>query len=109
MKLSNHTFIISGGGSGLGAATAKCFAAGGANVVLADINDTQGHATASAIGAQARFVKCDVADDASVQNAVNEAVQAFGAIHGACSAAAARTTWRTFAASSTSISSAHLI
>jgi NAD(P)-dependent dehydrogenase (short-subunit alcohol dehydrogenase family) len=94
MNLANHTFIISGGGSGLGAATAKLFAAGGANVVLADINEAQGNATATAIGAQARFVKCDVTDDASVQNAVNEAVKAFGALHGAVNCAGVGTAER---------------
>ncbi|MGB8855233.1 MAG: SDR family NAD(P)-dependent oxidoreductase, partial [Burkholderiales bacterium] len=94
MQLQNHTFIISGGGSGLGAATARLFAANGANVVLADINEAQGNLTASAIGDQARFLKTDVTDDTSVQNAVNAAVKAFGTLHGAVNCAGVGTAER---------------
>lgn len=87
MQFANHTFLISGGGSGLGAATARLFAASGANVMLADINSEQGAKLAAELGRQARFVKTDVTDEAAVQNAVNTAVSAFGALHGAVNCA----------------------
>lgn len=87
MQLASHTFLISGGGSGLGAATARLFVANGANVVLADVKPEQGEALAAELGARARFVKTDVTDEAAVQNAVNVAVSAFGALHGAVNCA----------------------
>jgi NAD(P)-dependent dehydrogenase (short-subunit alcohol dehydrogenase family) len=79
VQLSNHTFLISGGASGLGAATARRFAAGGARVVVADVNASAGEALASALGERVRFVRTDVTDEASVQ----AAVEACGALHGA--------------------------
>lgn len=87
MQFQNHTFLIAGGGSGLGAATAKLFAAQGANIVVADINKTGGESTAAAIGKQARFIETNVTDDASVQAAVDLCLSAFGGIHGAVNCA----------------------
>ena len=87
MQFVNHTFLITGGGSGLGAATARLFAANGANVVLADINPEQGAKLATELGTRARFVTTDVTDEAAIQNAVNTAVSAFSALHGAVNCA----------------------
>ncbi len=87
MQFQNHTFLVAGGGSGLGAATAKLFAAQGANIVVADINKAGGEATAAAIGKQARFIETNVTDDASVQAAVDLCLSAFGGIHGAVNCA----------------------
>jgi NAD(P)-dependent dehydrogenase (short-subunit alcohol dehydrogenase family) len=42
MKIQNATFLISGGGSGLGAATARLLAASGANIVIVDVNADTG-------------------------------------------------------------------
>ena len=47
MEIAGKTFLISGGGSGLGAATARRLVADGGNVVLADVNPTAGEATAA--------------------------------------------------------------
>ncbi len=87
MEINKNTFLISGGGSGLGAATARLLAASGANVVIADINKEKGEALVKEIGANARFVEANVADEASVKNAVGAAVTNFGALHGAINCA----------------------
>ncbi len=87
MEIQNKTFLVTGGGSGLGAATAKLLASSGGNVVIADINAETGEKTAAEIGAQARFVKTNVTDEASVKNAIATAVSAFGALHGSINCA----------------------
>ncbi len=87
MQFVNHTFLITGGGSGLGAATARLFAANNANVVLADIDSEAGMKLAAELGTKARFVRADVTDEAAVGNAVNMAVSTFGALHGAVNCA----------------------
>ena len=80
MDIKNSVFLVTGGASGLGAATAKTLAASGGKVAIADLNIELGEALAKEIGGV--FVKCDVTSEADGQNAVNTAVKAFGAIHG---------------------------
>lgn len=80
MQIKDHAFLVTGGGSGLGAATARLLAQNGGKVMLADVAD--GSATAQSIGAAAKYVKCDVTDETSMQAAVEACVAAFGAIHG---------------------------
>jgi NAD(P)-dependent dehydrogenase (short-subunit alcohol dehydrogenase family) len=46
LQIENSTFFVTGGGSGLGAATARLLAENGANVVLADVNEETGERTA---------------------------------------------------------------
>lgn len=82
MEIQHKTFLITGGGSGLGAATARLLAESGANVVIADISRETGERVATELGAQGRFVQTDVADEESVQNAVNEAVRGYAGLHG---------------------------
>ena len=82
MQFTNQTFLIAGGGSGLGAATAKLFAAQGANIVIADINRESAETVAAAIGERARGIETNVIDEASVQAAVALCQSAFGGIHG---------------------------
>ena len=65
--------IISGGASGLGAATAEALIAEGVAVLLADVNDEVGTATAERLGPLATFRRTDVTDPDDVQVAVNEA------------------------------------
>ena len=57
MQIEKHTFLIAGGGSGLGAATAQRLFSEGANVVIADVNDAGGW-VAKQFGAQGRFIRC---------------------------------------------------
>lgn len=85
MEIQGKTFLLSGGGSGLGAATAKLLSANGANVVVADIRRETGEATANEIGA--KFIECNVSDEESVKAAVAFAVSTFGALHGAINCA----------------------
>jgi len=87
MQIKNAVFLISGGGSGLGAATAKMLIDNGAKVVLADINKDAGTSMQSALGAQAKFIETNVTDEASVQAAVDMCVSTFGGIHGAINCA----------------------
>jgi NAD(P)-dependent dehydrogenase (short-subunit alcohol dehydrogenase family) len=87
MNVPTKTFLISGGGSGLGKATAEALCTLGANVVIADVNAEAGVATAAALGQLARFVHTDVTDEASVQSAIAQGVAAFGALHGAINCA----------------------
>lgn len=82
MRVEDSTFFITGGGSGLGAATARLLAENGANVVLADVNEEAGEQTASEIGGGAKFVRTDVTDEESVKNALNSTVETFGSLKG---------------------------
>jgi NAD(P)-dependent dehydrogenase (short-subunit alcohol dehydrogenase family) len=82
MQIQNHVFLVTGGGSGLGAATATMLAANGGKVVIADLNEPAGKDIAGLPGGTARFIKADVTDEASTQAAVELCVKAFGAIHG---------------------------
>ena len=74
MELNGTAGIVSGGASGLGAATARELAAAGCRVVVADLNEQQGKAVADEIGGV--FVRTDVSDEQSVQAAVDVAASA---------------------------------
>jgi len=87
MEVNGNTFLVSGGASGLGGATARLLAESGANVVIADINKEKGEALARALGPNARFVETNVTDEESVKGAVRAAVSAFGALRGAINCA----------------------
>ncbi len=73
MKLNGSVALITGGASGLGAATARRLIAGGAQVVLVDRDDARGQALAKEIGAT--FAKADVTDAGQVEAAVATAAQ----------------------------------
>jgi NAD(P)-dependent dehydrogenase (short-subunit alcohol dehydrogenase family) len=75
MLIKNHVFVVTGGGSGLGAATARMLIERGGYVVLADVNEEAGTATAEALGANARFVETDVTTEESVMSMVAVAKQ----------------------------------
>jgi NAD(P)-dependent dehydrogenase (short-subunit alcohol dehydrogenase family) len=76
MKLHGQAAIVTGGGSGLGAATASALSASGCKVALFDINDTAAKAHAEAIGGIA--IRCDVSDAASAEAAIATARAAHG-------------------------------
>ena len=77
MKISGAAAIVTGGGSGLGRATAEALAARGAKVAVADLNAAAAEEVARAIGGVA--VVCDVGDEASATAAVAKAEAAHGA------------------------------
>ncbi|HZZ72997.1 MAG TPA: SDR family NAD(P)-dependent oxidoreductase [Pirellulales bacterium] len=82
MQLLEHTFLITGGGSGLGRACAAAFHAAGANVVVGDVNETAGTETVASLGPRGKFAPLDVTSEASVQSAVDFSRVQFGALHG---------------------------
>jgi NAD(P)-dependent dehydrogenase (short-subunit alcohol dehydrogenase family) len=77
MQIKNSVFLITGGASGLGAATAQMAAAGGAKVVIADLQADLGERLAREIGG--KYVKCDVTSEADAKAAV-AAAQALGGV-----------------------------
>lgn len=82
MQIADHVFIVTGGGSGLGAATARMVVSAGGRVVIADVNRAAGEALAQELGDAARFMAADITDEASAQAVVAEAEAAFGGLHG---------------------------
>jgi NAD(P)-dependent dehydrogenase (short-subunit alcohol dehydrogenase family) len=82
MKIENNTFLITGGASGLGFATAKMIIENGGNAVLLDINEMAGQQAELGLGNKARFVKTDVCSEEQVQNAIDQAVNTFGGLSG---------------------------
>jgi NAD(P)-dependent dehydrogenase (short-subunit alcohol dehydrogenase family) len=86
MELTGRTVLVTGGGSGLGAATARMVVAQGGSVVLADVDAERGRRVADELGERARFVATDVTDEDSVAAAVAAAAEA-GGLHVAVSCA----------------------
>jgi NAD(P)-dependent dehydrogenase (short-subunit alcohol dehydrogenase family) len=79
MHIKNSVFLITGGASGLGEATARMAAENGAKVVIADLQVEPGEKLAKALGG--RFVKCDVTSEADGIAAVALAVKEYGGVH----------------------------
>ena len=81
MSEVKRTILITGGATGIGAATARRFAAEGWNVLIADINEAEGTTLAAELGEAAIFVKADTRVRAEVERAVNSAVERFGSLY----------------------------
>ena len=79
MQIRNSIFLVTGGASGLGAATAQMAAANGGKVVIADLQAELGEKLAKEIGG--KYCKCDVTSEADGKAAVEAAVKGFGGIH----------------------------
>jgi len=73
MHIQDNVFIVTGGASGLGAATARMLAANGASVVIADVQAEAGQALAEELKGQ--FVRCDVTQEADAQAVIDAAVK----------------------------------
>ena len=82
MRIENSVFLVTGGSSGLGLATARELVGQGGKVLLVDINAEVGVARAEELGGNARFVKADITRDEDARSAVAAAVEAFGGLHG---------------------------
>jgi NAD(P)-dependent dehydrogenase (short-subunit alcohol dehydrogenase family) len=82
VQLENKVFIVTGAGSGLGAATAQRLVEAGAYAVLADINGEAAKANATALGDRAVGIGADVTSEADGQSAVQLARENFGHLHG---------------------------
>lgn len=79
MDIKNHVFIVTGGASGLGAASARMIVENGGKVVLADLQAEAGEKLATELGG--KFVKCDVTSEAD-GHAVVAAAQSLGVLGG---------------------------
>lgn len=83
MKLQNKVAVITGGASGIGAATARLFVEEGAKVVLVDLNEEKGKAFEAELKAQnaeALFVKANITIEEEVQNIFKETLDTFGKV-----------------------------
>ena len=78
MEIAGRTVLVTGGGSGLGAATARMVVEQGGSVVVADVDTERGERVAAELGERARFVPTDVTDEASVGAAVAAALELGG-------------------------------
>src|SRR5438876_838676 len=78
--LKGKVAIVTGGATMIGAAVVRAFHREGTRVVIADINDKDGQAVASALGKDVQFVKTDLADDAQIAACVDQTVANFGGI-----------------------------
>jgi NAD(P)-dependent dehydrogenase (short-subunit alcohol dehydrogenase family) len=79
MLIKNSVFLVTGGASGLGEATARMAAENGGKVVIADLQADLGEKLAKQIGA--RFAKCDVTSESDGKAAVALALKEFGGVH----------------------------
>ena len=82
MQIENKVFIVTGGASGLGAATAEMLVKAGARVMLVDMNADAVAAQARTLGAQASSVVADISQSEAAQAAVDETVAQFGGVNG---------------------------
>lgn len=82
MRIDDSVFLISGGASGLGLATARELVGQGGKVLLLDINAQAGQQALAELGDAARFVRADITREEDGHAAVAQALAAFGALHG---------------------------
>lgn len=80
MNLNNTVALITGGASGLGAATARRFAVAGAKVLLLDLNEEAGQALADELSENAVFLKTNVANEDDLQAGVRMAIEEMGGV-----------------------------
>src|SRR5690349_7540482 len=81
MDPKGKTALITGGASGLGAATVRALVARGANVVICDKAKEPGEALAKELGSVAVFAETDVTDETQMQVAADRAASTFGGLH----------------------------
>jgi NAD(P)-dependent dehydrogenase (short-subunit alcohol dehydrogenase family) len=87
MEILGRTALVTGGASGLGAATARSVHGAGGNVVLVDVAEAQGRTLAGQLGERALFCKADVTSAEQMAAAVQAGLERFGALHvGVCCA-----------------------
>ena len=81
MNFSRAHAFVTGGASGLGAATVEAVLEAGGHASIVDIDGARAEALATRLGARSRAVALDVADEAAVADAVAASVQAFGPLN----------------------------
>ncbi|WP_409367188.1 3-hydroxyacyl-CoA dehydrogenase [Lysinibacillus sp. 38-6] len=92
MDFNNRAVVVTGGGSGLGEATARVIAEQGGFPVILDLNEEKGHAIAMELNGL--FVKTNVTKEEEVQQAIDMALEKYGAIHGVVNCAGLGTSTR---------------
>lgn len=82
MNVTDKVFLVTGGGSGLGAAVASMLTQAGGKAVLVDINAEAGEAMAKQLGQNAVFCRADVTSDADGRAVIAKAIETFGQVDG---------------------------
>jgi 2,5-dichloro-2,5-cyclohexadiene-1,4-diol dehydrogenase 1 len=86
LDMAGRVIVVTGGGSGIGRATAGLLAARGAAVIVADVDESGGRETVASIrdaGGRVNFVRTDVSKESEVEAMVRFAIAEFGGLHGA--------------------------
>ena len=87
MQIEQHSFLVTGGASGLGEAVVRAIVAKGGKAVIADLNESAGQALVAELGDNTRFVRCDITSGDDVQAAVAMAEEEFGGLQGSINCA----------------------
>lgn len=87
MQIEQHSFLVTGGASGLGESVVRAIVAQGGKVVIADLNESTGQALVNELGDNVRFARCDVTSGDDVQAAVAMAEEAFEGLQGSINCA----------------------
>ncbi|MCT8139194.1 3-hydroxyacyl-CoA dehydrogenase [Anaerobacillus sp. CMMVII] len=87
MKIQDTIAVVTGGASGLGEAVVRNIVKGGGKSVILDLDVERGEALSKELGEQSLFVLTDVADETSVQLALEKAIEKFGEINAAVNCA----------------------
>jgi NAD(P)-dependent dehydrogenase (short-subunit alcohol dehydrogenase family) len=95
MTLDGIVALVTGGASGLGAATVRAFVEAGARVAILDRPQSDGDGFARSFGPRALFAAADVTKSQDVEAAIGRAVEAFGTLHVAVNCAGVGTAMRT--------------
>ena len=95
MDIQQSVAVVTGGGSGLGEATARTLVARGASVAVLDLSKSNGAGIAQELGDRATFLEADVTNDDQLAAALSQAVEHFGAVHVAVNCAGIATAGRT--------------
>ncbi len=82
MDIKGSSIVVTGGASGLGAATVEMIVAQGGKAVIADMNEELGLALAERLGDATKFTLCDVSNEEHAQKTIDLAISEFGGIHG---------------------------
>ena len=87
MQIEKHSFLVTGGASGLGESVVRAIVTQGGKVVIADLNESTGQALVNELGDNVRFARCDVTSGDEVQAAVELAEKEFGGLQGSINCA----------------------
>jgi len=83
-RLANKRIIITGAADNIGKEAAALFVAEGARVVIGDINEQKGRATASELGANAHFLRVDLVEEAAIREFIEAGVAWLGGLDALC-------------------------